>query len=134
MRAYASWFACVFCYALLCLPACGEPNFNQGQSLYQQHCAGCHMDEGQGLGRLYPPLAGSDWLIERRVESICAIRYGLEGEIYVNDTMYNQVMLGIKDLSEVQITNIMNYINTSWGNDFPLFTVQEVKSSLEDCR
>ncbi|MEL6393359.1 MAG: cytochrome c, partial [Bacteroidota bacterium] len=101
---------------------------------YQQHCAGCHMDEGQGLGRLYPPLAGSDWLIERRVESICAIRYGLEGEIYVNDTMYNQVMLGIKDLSEVQITNIMNYINTSWGNDFPLFTVQEVKSSLEDCR
>ncbi|MEM8584244.1 MAG: cytochrome c [Bacteroidota bacterium] len=119
---------------VFCLVNCGEPEYSQGQALYQQHCASCHMDEGQGLGRLYPPLAGSDWLVDKRAESICAIRNGLEGEIYVNDTMYNQVMLGNKDLSAVQITNIMNYINNSWGNDLELVTVDEVRTALEECR
>ena len=89
---------------------------------------------GQGLGALYPPLANSDWLKNNQGLAACAIRYGLEGEIVVNDTIYNQPMLAIIDLSEVQIVNIINYINQAWGNDYGTITVQEVKTALEECR
>lgn len=92
------------------------------------------MEEGQGLGALYPPLANSDWLKNDPMAAACAIRYGLEGEIVVNDTIYNQPMLAIIDLSEVQIVNIINYINQAWGNDYGTITVGEVKTALEECR
>ncbi|MEM6522979.1 MAG: c-type cytochrome, partial [Bacteroidota bacterium] len=29
---------------------------------YLQHCSSCHQKNGEGLARLYPPLADSDYL------------------------------------------------------------------------
>ncbi len=37
--------------------------FLAGKRSYEVKCSNCHQSEGQGLGKLYPPLAKSDYLL-----------------------------------------------------------------------
>lgn len=113
---------------------CGKTDYRQGQNLYAQHCANCHYDSGKGLGILIPPLEQSDWLRDNQDKLACMIRNGMEGPIVVNDTTYNQAMPGNLNLSEFQITNIINYINHAWGNDYGVAKLLEVRSQLEACQ
>ncbi|MEM6522980.1 MAG: c-type cytochrome [Bacteroidota bacterium] len=63
-----------------------------GRTLYLQHCSSCHQKNGEGLARLYPPLADSDYL-ENNIENVvCNIKYGLNGPLLVNGIEYNQMM------------------------------------------
>ncbi|MCS6928019.1 MAG: cytochrome c [Saprospiraceae bacterium] len=106
----------------------------EGANLYRIHCANCHMENGQGLGALIPPLAKSDYLLAHREQLPCIIRYGLKDTIVVNGTQYAEAMAGIENLSDVQITNILNYVNSSWGNDLPPYRLDEVQRLLQACR
>lgn len=125
-------------YLLLLLPliapfapfACGKTDNAQGRVLYDQHCANCHMEDGKGLRRLIPPLAGADYLRENPREVVRGMRYGMKGPLVVNGITYNQPMPGNAELSEFQIVNIANYINGAWGNDGPDITVGEVRRWL----
>ena len=42
----------------------GEVASNAGKRLYEQHCQSCHMPDGKGLGKLIPPLAGADYVLQ----------------------------------------------------------------------
>lgn len=107
---------------LLVLPSCFTNKQNQGARLYGQHCAGCHGEQGEGLGQLIPPLAGSDYVAQHSGQLACIVRNGLNGPIVVNGVSYNQLMLGVQDttthreLSPAQVTNLLNYIEGHWGN------------------
>jgi len=107
---------------LLALGGCFTNKGHQGQRLYAQHCAGCHGEQGQGLGQLIPPLAGADYLPAHAAELPCLIRRGLRGPIVVNGVSYNGWMLGVQDtvahkkLSPAQLTNLLNYVESHWGN------------------
>lgn len=107
---------------------------SEGELLYAQQCANCHMDDGSGLRGLIPPLAGADYLTRHRDQLPCLIKHGQQGEIVVNGVHYNRPMPANKDLQEVHITNILNYIQTHFGNKNELFTVEEVNRSLQHCR
>ncbi len=123
----------LFLVVILAL-ACNDSNpYRQGGNLYRMHCESCHLANGQGLGQLIPPLAGSDYLVKHREEVACVIRYGMEGPVTVNDTLYNSVMAGIPELSDVQINNIINYINHAWGNDYGASNAREVSAQLKRC-
>jgi mono/diheme cytochrome c family protein len=108
--------------ALLALPGCFSSTKHQGERLYVQHCSGCHGEQGEGLGQLIPPLAGSDYLAQHAGQLACIVRYGLNGPIVVNGVAYNQLMLGVQDttthreLSPAQVTNLLNFIEGHWGN------------------
>lgn len=115
------------------LTQCFTNRQSEGQQLYAQQCANCHMDDGSGLRGLIPPLAGSDYLTRHRDQLACLIRHGQQGEIVVNGVRYNRPMPGDLELTEVHITNILNYIQTSFGNKNELFTVQEVNQALQKC-
>lgn len=54
---------------------------------------------GEGVENIYPPLAESDYLMQKREESIRVIKYGHEGEFVVNGKTYNSNMdaLGLSD-------------------------------------
>lgn len=119
--------------ALLADSSCGQTQYRQGQALYTQHCANCHMDSGKGLGALIPPLAGSDWLRDGQNQLACLIKNGMEGPIVVNDTTYNQPMPGVEGISEFQIANIVNYINQAWDNDYGIISVASVREQLQAC-
>ncbi|MEO0732225.1 MAG: cytochrome c [Bacteroidota bacterium] len=116
---------------LALLLACGKTDHGQGRNLYEQHCANCHMEDGNGLRQLIPPLARADYLRENPREVVRGIRYGMNGPMIVNGVPYNQPMPGNEELSEFQIVNIVNYINQAWGNDYGGITVTEAREWLE---
>lgn len=119
---------------LATLTQCFTEKKNEGQRLYTQHCANCHMDDGSGLRNLIPPLAKADYLVSNRDELACIIQHGQQGEIVVNGVTYNKDMPGVEHLNKSQITNILNYIQTNFGNSNKRFTMQEVEKHLDKCR
>lgn len=113
---------------------CGEQKpFRQGEILYNTYCANCHMEDGSGLKGLIPPLAGADYVEADPLRTACIIRYGLADTIVVNDTTYNQPMAGIKELTDFEVTNVINYINQAWGNDYGYAPFDKVKARLDSC-
>ena len=112
-----------------------QPNLHrEGERLYKTHCANCHMDNGEGLGALIPPLAGADYLGKNREKLPCLVKYGIKDSIVVNGKIYAEEMLGVPTLSDVHITNVLNYINSNWGNSLQPYQLDEVRASLEKCK
>ena len=118
---------------LLALPGCFSNNRHQGERLYAEQCASCHGDQGQGLGRLIPPLAGSDYLVDHRAELPCLLRHGQHEVIVVNGVGYHNVMPGNDTLSVSRMTNLLNFIETHWGNEAKPRTMQDVQQQLDGC-
>ncbi len=119
--------------AIVIAESCQSNPYKQGEALYTNFCASCHQAGGKSFEKLMPPLAQSDYLTEHKADLACIIRYGLEGEITVNGKKYNAVMGELPSLKEVEITNIINYINNSWGNNNGYTPLKEVQKSLENC-
>lgn len=115
------------------LEACQEHTFREGERLFKANCANCHMDDGVGLSALIPPLAGSEYLQTHRDRLPCILRKGLTDTIYVKGKMYAEQMPGVPSLSAIQVTNLLNYINNSWGNRNGVFRLDEVQQALEKC-
>jgi hypothetical protein len=50
----------------------------------------------------------------------------------VNGITYAEKMAGIPGLNEIQVTNLLNFIGQSWGNNVEPFTFEEVKKTLDE--
>lgn len=121
--------------AVICICyACQQNPFQEGERLYKANCANCHMDDGVGLSALIPPLAGSDYLAAHRDRLPCILRYGLTDTIVVNGKMYAENMPGVLTLSDIQVTNLLNFINNSWGNQNGVYRLDEVEATLSKCK
>jgi len=128
MRPYfLLFFLTVGCFS------CEQQPYQMGERLYKKHCANCHMDGGEGLAGLIPPLAGSDYLLQNRDNLACIIRYGLQDTLVVNGKFYAEIMAGNDQLSDIHIANITNFILQSWGNNGPVLRFEEVEASLKTC-
>jgi mono/diheme cytochrome c family protein len=119
--------------ALISILFCSDSDFSHGERLYKANCANCHLENGQGIGLLMPPLARADYLQNNRAALPCILKNGIKDSIVVNGKNYVEVMPGAKHLSDVQITNILNYVQTSWGNQNPVFRLDEVRKALKEC-
>lgn len=103
-----------------------KSSMERGEEIYMDFCIVCHMGNGKGVPKTFPPLANSDYLMTKRNESIKAIKYGLSGEIKVNGDSYNMPMARL-GLSDDEVADVMNYITNSWGNtNSSLITEKEV--------
>lgn len=125
-----------FCFLgmVMCVIGCERQTYKSGERLYKTHCANCHMDNGAGLGALIPPLAGADYLADHQDELPCLIRKGLQDTIIVNGKKYAEKMPANEALSDIQITNILNYVNSSWGNQYPAFQLEALREMLKKCQ
>ncbi|RLJ64421.1 cbb3-type cytochrome c oxidase subunit III [Lacinutrix venerupis] len=105
-------------------------DFSEGKEIYNDFCIQCHMPNGEGVPKTFPPLANSDYLKNNRIKSIKAIKYGLSGEITVNGVKYNTTMAA-QGLSDKEIASVMNYITNSWGNKNNSLITEEEVSKIE---
>ena len=102
-------------------------SISRGAGIYNNFCATCHLASGQGIANAFPPLNNSDWLQEKRKESIAAVKNGLKGPIEVNGEDYNSVMTDL-GLTDQEVADVMNYIFTAWDNNIePAVTLEEVE-------
>jgi len=107
--------------------------FVHGEQLYIKNCSNCHQKNGTGLGLLYPPINGSDYLAKNRNEVICLMRNGKSGELMVSGKSFNKEMPGMASLTDLEIAEIATYIYNSWGKDEGLIEVSEVSTVLARC-
>jgi mono/diheme cytochrome c family protein len=101
----------------------------EGILLYQTNCANCHQKDGKGLEALYPPIAGSEYLAKQD-SIIRIIRYGQQGPIVVRGKRYNRPMPAQSHLSNLEIAEIVSYINAQWGNEENFVDVKHVDRVL----
>lgn len=123
----------LFLFGALACSNLEQRPYSDGESFYKQYCSNCHLDNGEGLGGLIPPLAGSDFLANNRERLPCIMRYGLEGEITVNGRKFSEKMEGYIKATDVDVTNVLNFINNSWGNQNGVYKLEEVKRFLAQC-
>jgi mono/diheme cytochrome c family protein len=121
------------CLSLL-FNACQPNPYREGERLYRQHCANCHMENGEGLGTLMPPLTDAAYLSKNRERLPCILRYGLKDTIVVNGRTYAEAMPGVTTLSDIHIVNILNYVNATWGGGEASYQLDEVRRALDACR
>lgn len=98
------------------ISAKADASYKSGKSIYESMCITCHMADGKGVEKVFPPLANSDYLKENQEASVKAIKYGMSGELVVNGVTYNSVMAPV-GLSDKEVSDVMNYINKAWGNN-----------------
>ena len=112
-----------------------EESIVAGEEIYQDFCLQCHLTTGAGVSGVFPPLKDSDYLMNNIDKSIAGIKFGLKGEIVVNDEIYDGVMAK-QGLDDEEIADVMNYILNQWGNscDAQITTqqVSEVQKSVLD--
>lgn len=104
-----------------------------GKQLYNTHCSNCHQENGQGLGKLYPPLAKSDYMVSDVGRTVCLIKNGIKGEIEVNGVKFNQEMPALNELTNLEIAEITTYIYNTWGNQKGIVAIDKVENSLHNC-
>ena len=100
-----------------------------GQEIYEDFCAQCHLEDGKGVKGIYPPLAKSDFLKDIN-RTISSIKYGLKGPIIVNGEKYNSIMVS-QGLDDEEISDVVNYILNSWGNSSDEIITEEIVASIK---
>src|SRR5690606_29207462 len=72
-----------------------KASIERGKEVYNTQCISCHMEKGEGIEAVFPPLAKSDYLMADKNRSIKQILEGASGEIKVNGKTYNGEMPAI---------------------------------------
>lgn len=93
-----------------------EQSIADGKEIYNDFCVQCHLDNGEGVSGVFPPLARSDYLLSNVEMSIRGLKYGLSGPIVVNGEEYNGIMQN-QGLDNLEIADVMNFILNNWGNE-----------------
>jgi nitrite reductase (NO-forming) len=103
-----------------------EVQFERGKQTYMQSCFACHLPDGKGMANVFPPLAGSDYLMADRDRAIRVVLKGLTGPVTVNGVTYNSAMPP-QPLTDEQVADVLTYVTNSWGNKGEPFSVDDVR-------
>lgn len=98
----------------------GMMGTNDGEKIYQQICAGCHMASGrgaEGAGR-YPSFAGSANMASSRYVAMTML-YGRRNMPSFALPRRNEFYFPPVWLNDVQVANVVNYIRGNFGNNYP---------------
>jgi hypothetical protein len=90
------------------------------------------MVDGQGLRGVIPPLAKVDYLKSNQADLPCLLRYATKDTIIVNGRLYPPQMPA-HDLTNLELAEVITYINNSWGNELGLMSVKKVDSLMVLC-
>ena len=88
-----------------------------GKAVYARQCSACHQAEGAGLAKTFPPLASNPDLFLDRLFPVYVVLNGLEGPATIKGEQYNGVMPPFDHLSDAEITAVLAYVRSAWGNE-----------------
>jgi mono/diheme cytochrome c family protein len=104
-----------------------KASINRGKEIYIAYCISCHMEQGEGIDGVYPPLAKSDYLMADKRRSISQVLNGANGSMKVKGVLYNAEMSGF-DLTDQETSDVLNYVRNSFGNKGEAVRPEEVKA------
>ncbi|PVW15840.1 cbb3-type cytochrome c oxidase subunit II [Marixanthomonas spongiae] len=98
-----------------------------GAKLFSQTCAACHQETGKGVTGAFPSLVGSDIVTDENPEQL--IRVVIQG--YDARSDYGVMPPFGNQLTDAEIAAITTHERSSWGNDAPEVTEEDVKKIRE---
>jgi mono/diheme cytochrome c family protein len=99
----------------------------RGAALYSANCAACHQPTGQGLGGVFPPLAGAAVVnATDPTEHIVTVLDGRLGSTIGGVTYASPMPAFKKILNDLDLAAIVNHERTSWGNAAPIVSTSDV--------
>jgi nitrite reductase (NO-forming) len=105
-----------------------EQQIAAGAKLFAGTCSVCHQANGEGVPNVFPPLAGSDFLMADKQRAIGIPLNGLTGPVTVKGVTFNSTMPPMSQLNDDEIANILTFVRNSWGNSGDAVTTEEVKA------
>jgi mono/diheme cytochrome c family protein len=105
-------------------------SIKRGNEVYALYCQNCHMENGEGMPGINPPLAKADYLKKPTKTLINVILKGLSGEVMVNGEKYNVPMPSQEYLTDMQIADVLNYIKNNWGNKMTGMVTPEMTKAI----
>lgn len=103
-----------------------------GAALFSSLCAACHQATGQGLPGVFPPLAGSEWVIGKDSTAAAILLHGINGSLTVKGTVYNGAMPAFGgQLNDEQIAAVLTHIRSQWGNSAAPVSAETVAAARE---
>ena len=97
-----------------------------GEATFIGVCSACHQRNAQGLPGVFPPLAGSDYLMADKTRSIRGVLAGQSGPMTVNGTTFNGAMPPLANLTDHEIADVLTYVRSHFGNNGDAVTTAEV--------
>jgi mono/diheme cytochrome c family protein len=98
-----------------------------GTSLYTQNCSACHGASGAGVPGAFPPLVKDPVVSAANpTDQIHIVLKGLHGKA-IGGTSYSSQMPAFPQLSDNDVAAIIDHERTSWGNNAPIVTPEQVK-------
>jgi mono/diheme cytochrome c family protein len=130
-----SLLTCLVCAACLAGAPLGA-HAADGAEAYAQHCAACHLAEGEGVPAAFPPLnerlgrwaavdAGRDYLVS-------VVSNGLFGQIEVDGVTYAGAMPPMRHLDAETVAQILSFVVSRFGQaEDAAFTAAEVTATQQ---
>lgn len=105
----------------------------KGAAVYVDSCAACHKTDGSGYARFFPELRGNP--VTMSADPVSLIHITLKGQTLPGfkaaPSSITMPPFGWR-LDDGQIADVISFIRTSWGNDAPAVTSEEVRKVRED--
>ena len=99
-------------------------------------CNTCHQANGLGVPGVYPPLAGSEWVLGSEERLVRIALYGLQGKLTVKGTEFPGTVpmpifgQGVSNSgynwSDDKIAAVLTYVRSEWGNTAAPITAEKV--------
>lgn len=103
-----------------------------GGEIFQGKCVACHQANGGGVPGVFPPLAGSEWVLGNPERLAHIPLHGIQGKLTVKSTAYNGMMPVFGELlTDGEIAAVLTYIRSQWGNKADAVTEETVKKVRE---
>jgi len=97
-----------------------------GKIVYFQFCLACHMENGEGVPSLYPPLIQTEMVLGDKKRLVEIVLNGMEGQVEVKGEKYNNIMAKLDYLRDEQIADVLSYIRSNFGNVANSVTANDV--------
>ncbi len=119
MKSLVSLFAALGLVSAVASPALAA----DGRQLFLDNCAACHQPTGKGVAGAFPALAGSKVVLGDPKEPITRILNGRGGMPAFQN-----------DLSDTEVSAILTYIRSAWGNKAAPVAVPQVLAFRSNTR
>ena len=87
-----------------------------GGEIFTAKCAACHQATGLGIPGVFPPLAGSEWVLGSDKVLIQIPLHGVTGTLQVKGASYHGTMPPFNTLSDAEIAAVLTYVRGHFSN------------------
>lgn len=98
-----------------------------GAAIYATRCVACHQASGAGLPGVFPPLAGSEWVLGKDTTLAAIVLHGIIGPLTVKASAFSGAMPAFREqLQDAEIAALLTHIRSQWGNQAAAVSAETV--------